>query len=784
MRIATDSLQRLAPLVLAIALMACGAAGGDGDNAGGPDPLVAPVVARTAFEDLVVEPGAQAGTVELAFKAPPATGAATAYEVRVHIPHLLPDPMSTHFAGNAPIWPASAPAGAPQAPQQPGADERLVLRGLEPGQTVQVSLRAMYPAGPGPFAHGVGVRVPGPLHPALPRSTIDIDRPQTLDRPGTYRLTRDISAPGTAFTITAQDVTLDLGGHTVVYGDAAGTSYGVFAQYLPGEGQVIVRNGTLRQGAARGTACPGVQIRGGHAVRLSGLTVETHGDDTSPIEIFENPGGTVRVDHCRVSTSTEVVADRHFPGVAAIWLGGITQSVEIDHNEITASPQWGIKVQGNQSHGHAWIHHNRVVGTKSRVANAYMIGVHKAKSDVFENELVGESRGIHIDGQDNFGNDSFVHDNVVRAQDLPNREFPQHWTHGIKVESARNVRIYHNQVVAAADAQHTEAIALDVSLGDATGVVIVGNRFHATSDHGPFLAKAFNWSGGAAVAPADVQVGNNVFKATDYLIQRSWGSAGGGTFRENVWERDNAKGANHDLVFERIDVSDQVPSPGHRLIDPRTTESTVRITEWANPAAYDTSRWATLSVIVRAAGDAPVAGATVTVRDRAGGQVGAGTTDSDGIARFVVRHTVATNGPTLDLRGPFTVDVAGDGGTYSGAHAVTSRAAIRVTLGASSTAARDAAPPAAPTDVLAHALSATRFRVRWQAPADASGIAAYEVLVNGERLAYTNVPEAVISGMTPATGYDVRVRAIDAGGNPSPTSDTVGVVLPPDDRGP
>ena len=787
----TALLRGCATLWLFGALIACGAAGGDDDGnvpgggnadggSGGVPPAQTRAIPPIAFEDLNVRPGTSSGQIVLTFTAPPATGAASRYDVRVHVPHLSPDPASSsHYAGNAPTWPNA------HTPKAPGDAEQMTLTGLEPGQTVQVSLRGIYDMGPGPFAYGVGVRVPGPLHPPAPANAIPVSVPRTLDAPGYYLLTQDVSAPGTAFTITVQDVTLDLGGHTITYGAAPGNErYGVASEFLTEPGTITVRNGTIRQGAGSGASCPGIHVRAGYNLRFSGLTVECHGDNTSAIEVFDRPRGTLRIDHCRVSTSTAVVGDRHFPGVAAIWLGAITESVEIDHNEITATPQWGIKLQGNASNGHAWIHHNKVVGTKSKVANAYMVGVHKPKTDVWENELVGESRGIHIDGDDNFGNDCHVHDNLVRAQDFPNAEFPVHWTHGIKVESARNAQVHHNAVLAVGDATHTEALALDVSLGTATGVAIFDNRFHATSDYGPFLAKAFSWSGGADTAPASITVRHNVFRATDQMIHRGWAALNGGTFRDNAWERDAAKGPGHDVVFERIDVSDIWPSPGHKIVDPVTSEDTTRLTQWANPAAYDTERWATVGVIVVDAAGAPIPAATVRLRDRTNTQVASGSTDAQGRAAAIVLLKRITKGPVTDDRGPFTLEVSAAQGTFSGSQAITGRTAIQVVLSAASTATADVTAPAPPEGVIVHALSATRLRARWTPAQDESGVVGYQVFVNDVLCAYTDVAQAIVAGLTPGATHEVRVRAIDAGGNMSPLTSITPLALPADDRGP
>jgi len=55
----------------------------------------------------------------------------------------------------------------------------------------------------------------------------DIDKCQTITKPGSYKLTRDLTADGNdCFVITASNVTLDLNGHTLS-GPGAGGGNGV-----------------------------------------------------------------------------------------------------------------------------------------------------------------------------------------------------------------------------------------------------------------------------------------------------------------------------------------------------------------------------------------------------------------------------------------------------------------------------------------------------------------------------------------------------------------------------
>lgn len=782
-------------LLLALGLASCGGGSGDGGAGGGgagagagaggggaglpagglPPTADGTLEAPTAFADLTAESGSAAGQVVLRFTPPGGTGGARAdaYEVRAQVPHLT--------GANVLAAPTLPVAGAPGAP---GAPEALVLGGLEDGQTLQLALRARFGAAWSPFSYAVGARVKDGGPPAPPASAIHLQAPGTLDQQGaTYVLDGDLTATGTAFRVTARGVTLDLGGHTVTYGTAGGTANGLYTEYLFDTGKLTVRNGRFVQGTPTGTRSHAVVIRGGHDVRLSRLQLDVQGPDSDGILVYEGLTGALRIDHCTIACRTTVVTDRHFPGCAAIWLGALEGTVEVDHNLVTASPQWGIKVQGRATNGTLWIHHNRVLGTKALYANGYGIGVHKPNADVFENEIRGESRGIHLDGIDNFGIAAEVHDNVVRSQDQPNAEYPQHWTHGLKVEGPAGARVHHNRVLAVADPQHAEAIALDVALGNANDVDVHDNLFAATSNTPTMLAHALNWSSGTYAAPNLARFERNVFRSTDRAVTRAWAARVGGVVRGNAFVHDASAG--HPWVFEYFDVSDVWVSPGHRLVDAWTDASTLTLGQWAGPAAFDSTREATLRVGVVDAAGAPVAGAAVAVDDVGHTEVARATTGADGRADLLLVLRRITNGPTVDVRGPFTVRVDGGArGAWSGGVAVDGRTALRVHLGAGSGGDRDVTAPGAPVGVQARALSASRALLWWSAPADASGIALYEVWLDGELAAVPEGPVVTLGGLDPQRTYAVTVKAVDAGGNRSAASPPVGLTLRVEDRGP
>ncbi|MFV1959830.1 MAG: hypothetical protein ACC662_10505, partial [Planctomycetota bacterium] len=632
------------------------------------------------------------------------------------------------------------------------------VTGLEPGRTLQFTVQARRKGALGPLGLSVAGRVAGKDLPAPPADAIRLDGPATLDRAGaTYLLTRDITTAGTAFRITAPGTTLDLGGHRVTYGTGAGQAHGVVAEYPGKGGPTVIRKGALVQGDGGGTASHAIYARGLFGARISYLDVTVHGRDASGIWLVES--GDVRVDHCNVRCLTKVVLNRHYPGVTAIFVEQDDAGVEIDQNLVTASPQWGITVEGRSTKGDVLIHHNRVLGTKALVSNGYMIGVHKPKAEVFENELRGESRGIHLDGVDANGTDAWVHDNAIDFQDQPNPEYPdRHWAHGIKIEGARGARIERNRVTGVADAGHADVYALDVHVGPATGILVRDNRFEAFSRTPKLEARALNWTfGGSGAPPADILIEHNVFTATDKLVNHEWDGGSGGPCRENWWLPD--PDAGRAPRFEHFLTGEGITSKGFRFLDPHTTLDLDAVGQWSGPGPYEATREGTLRVFARR-GEAPVAGAKVEVLDRGGRRVLERTTDAAGLASGLLLQTLVTRGPTVTALGPFRVRVSAGGATWEGEVEGEGPRALVVDL-ATGKGGRDKSPPKAPGRVEAQGLSASRAWLRWGAAEDDTAVVAYEVYLDGRAVGFTRGTAFFVGGLAPATKYTPSVRAVD-----------------------
>jgi hypothetical protein len=734
------------------------------------------LVVSVDLADLTASPGATRGTVVLRFTAPPAVGGATtAYVVRASVRHI---------ASEADL---AAAAVVPQSysPGPPGALEAITLSGLDPGQTLQFAVQPVQAGVPAGFTYAVAGRVAEGTPPAPPGGAVSLGAPATISSPGTYVLTQNVTTGGTAFTVTAGDVTLDLGGRTVTYGTAPGTARGVVVRNVGGS--VTVRNGRLVQGGGGGASGHAVDVLDAHDLRVSHLDVTVSGTDADGICVVD-VDGAVRVDHNTVRCDTTVVTDRHFPGVAAIRVDGASASAEVDHNLVLSSPQWGIRLQGPSSSGDVLVHHNLVRGTRARVANGYMLGVYKPNTDVFENDLVGESRGVHVASEGTGdGLDCRVHDNSVDVRDQPNAEFPTHWAHGVKVEGARGCKVLDNVVVGTADDAHAEVRAVDLALenaaGDVTGVELRRNRVTARATTATFRAHALQWTLGTSGATNDLVMRHNVWRATDRFAQHDWDGGRGALSQGDVFVRDLTLGAGHPFSFEDFG-NGGASSPGNRLLDPVTTEdATGGVTQWGGALPFDATREWTLALKVVGAGGVPVYDAVVTVTDADGLPVLAAVTGTSGVVAGAMVEARVTSGPSADAKTPHQVSVVKAGlGTWSGPVTMTQRRALRVDLPAG-TASLDAAPPSAPGALFVNPLSASRVLMRWSPATDESGVAAYLVSMDGAVVGTTDEPRFVVPGLAAGSTHVFAVRAIDLGGNASPDV-SAPATSRPEDRGP
>jgi len=98
----------------------------------------------------------------------------------------------------------------------------------------------------------------------------------------------------------------------------------------------------------------------------------------------------------------------------------------------------------------------------------------------------------------------------------------------------------------------------------------------------------------------------------------------------------------------------------------------------------------------------------------------------------------------------------------------------------------DTQPPTAPTNLNASNITQTTVDLNWGASTDNVGVVGYDVYMGSSLLGTVTGTTATVTGLTASTSYSFSVRAKDAAGNISPSSNAVNVttLAPPDTQAP
>jgi hypothetical protein len=324
---------------------------------------------------------------------------------------------------------------------------------------------------------------------------IEIDKSGILDQPGaTYVLTKDVTAPRTAFMIKGNGITLDLRGHTITYGTEVGVDYchGVFLR--PGGGEesfkgvplegfgggndFTLKNGRIVQGKQPvapegaityrsgrmtgeegdhprpGRYCHAVYIRGCDGFLVTGVTTEVNSRDSNNIHVLYCKGGEIAGNHC-VSTVREI-SDRHWPGTQVIHVAPVGGPVDIHHNTIDGGGQWGVYVASEGNTGHLIQVHHNVIRHRSYTTNGYALGCHAPNMRVYANVVKSIGRGAHLTA-----NNVDFYNNIIEPRERPNPEYPSTRTHGIKLEHPGHTQVHHNFCRVVAEEGFGDADPLD-----------------------------------------------------------------------------------------------------------------------------------------------------------------------------------------------------------------------------------------------------------------------------------------------------------------------------------
>ena len=285
------------------------------------------------------------------------------------------------------------------------------------------------------------IRIPGDL----PGTS-----PYVLDQKGaTYILTEDIVAKGTAIEIAAEGITLDLDGHTVVFGDDSPEQ--VYGVRFADPGNTTLCNGSIVQGKrSRDYSTAVSSLDRPVPTEIFGISTDVHLPNAFPFLLTH--ANAVHIHHNRIYSRVTEIECRHYPGNALLRVYTYGGDIHIHDNLLTEGCHWGINVRiSSRSAKNIEIDHNDIQHHQQYV-NGYAL----SPSDgalVHHNKITSSGRGVHLTGDGTHFYANYI-DTKGHQQlsDLPARTRPFHHRlielHGIKFEgsNSRNCRIHDNFV--------------------------------------------------------------------------------------------------------------------------------------------------------------------------------------------------------------------------------------------------------------------------------------------------------------------------------------------------
>jgi len=503
--------------------------------------------------------------------------------------------------------------------------------------------------------------------------------PIFIQNSGYYILMNDVSCDSSAIGIKANNVTLDLNGHTITYGNGIKQNTGVATYNSIQSGNVghcaiacptdprmcpdfafgwnaaftgcIIKNGRIKSGTGAGLSySPAVSVDGLSGAEIENLEIEQDGDDSEALIA----GPNARIRYCTFNQTTDKVTNRH-QIMSCISLA--KQGAEVSYCRIKDAAQTGIKPNGRYA-PNCIIHHNFIqLAVCPSATNGYGVGVYAANLKVHNNKIINaDGRGLHIGGTF----DS-VYSNYLEIRNYPNAEYTRMEEHGIKIEGGTNAVIFGNEVVCVS-VPNGRPTPLNMDIADTSQNRVFGNTFVALSTL-PIAQDQNCWS--AFLIASDgktAEICNNTFFAyagsgcQAYCVGIPWDGANNHTFRECAFRRLSQQTGTVNF----IEVVPNVLSSNIRFVDcnyyngisPRTNK--VR----ANVGADWTVGW-TFELQT-------IAGATIDIRDKTGVLAKSGTTDGNGkytteLDEFVAMVAAGASAAILNDFAPYTVKISGGG---------------------------------------------------------------------------------------------------------------------------
>ncbi|MBC8871891.1 MAG: right-handed parallel beta-helix repeat-containing protein [Planctomycetes bacterium] len=586
---------------------------------------------------------------------------------------------------------------------------------------------------------------------------IRIDKaPFVITQPGEYIVTKDLAAEASAIAIQADNVTLDLNGHTVKYGCGVKTAESIMTYtsrrsgnighagvLLPGRPDatadfegfrwnsrrpgIVVKNGTIADGAGRGLSySAGIQLAGAAGATVENVRIEIAAPDTFGLVV----GKDAKVRHVTINNKSTHVSNRHAQ-MASIQT---SSDCEVSKCLVEGGPQIGVKAGSGTS-----VHHN-IIRQRATVTNCYGVaGYRKENVRVFNNKIMSyNGRGIHLSEK---SSGWLVHDNYVEVRETRNKEYRRMQTHGIKLEGTSNSKIYNN-VVLSISSDGGEPTALNMAVKANASNEIYNNTFIALTinEEGAYSAYLIDNDASGSI------IRDNTFYTNNICYMVSPDGSRNVTFRRCTFAKISP---DDEVLFYANRAYKKEGGNGDRLIDcvftggidPRQHYFPGQGASWRSSGDYTVGWSLTLHVTD---GDTAAGGAEAIVTDEKGAKVTTAKADEEGrltvdLPEFKVGYDVKSAKSSIIEFGPYTVKVTF--GEQSRTLALTPKAPMSGRLDLSGTGGL-ILTPATPT--------AGRVSQEYRLALTGSGLGADWRIEKGKLPDGLTISDGVISG-TPTT---------------------------------
>lgn len=511
---------------------------------------------------------------------------------------------------------------------------------------------------------------------------------------GTYKIAVGADNPDAVgdFTSYIDDIKVQ---RTKIYGVAVAVkswesdNYSDISQYGTAD-NINITNGTIVQGQDGATWSHAIFDRGVQTT-VSHSTITVSGASTSAI--YGPWASQSVIHHNTLISNVDTIATRNSFSGAIIY----KSSGQIYNNVFDGGPQAGIYNSGVES-----LIYGNQFSIRSKYTNGFAIVLYDDRgSEVFDNTIDNTTgdyagRGIHVQRAsfNDPSNPTIIRNNTVKVREIArNQEYAGvvlGGAYGIQLEAAQDIEVFSNTVDAVADDGDAFAFRMNIRDSNKRNVSVHDNTFRAVRLNSSVNAASLRFHDIAA--DNELQFENNLL-----ISNRGWigdsQSLDGLVLTSNELR---VEGDGTDFVpvqgrnwgFD-LDAREERAIKGINFVDNRYTDvlsqqifETSQVGNW--PSGPETSSWFinsyTTTFQINNSLGIPLANAAVTIVDKDGNEVFAGTSDANG-QLSVVLDEFKMHGDVKTEYGPYTITVTALGEQIVQQFSVDMKQTIELTVG-------------------------------------------------------------------------------------------------------